>query len=600
MEDVDKILILTLNHLGCDISEEVKSVGGFGIEEVVNAVVQCIRAINSDCELPTTLPQNMAQRFRVAASIAQAVKDVGYPSDVGYQSLLYPNETDLRKIFMFLIEKLPKDTAAVSDEPLNKAALIHRESKRKLSEALSQPWIPAHCRHVAQRYATQTSVTKYSTYHTRHFLSKPYSPLDNLSKVSPELRSYFKKYSQRVTKLVGYSYLFATLLNTHAIQLQRDKILPISKEKKNSEVFKLETLFFEEDVKMKSLDGLLSGSSALSSFKMFQSMVDIKDFEREGDIKKNSPARELSINTEEQIYLKREEQLACLQTEVSSIIIKTEECTQDIQESMSTLSKLTEELAKEEQLKEEQMAELKMKQRISSLLPDSAVNVQKLQVALKSTEEKMVRLQQQWEGHRQPLSEQLSLLTLEATNKKGSKDQMLSEMSELRDKMKAMVQDASRKETAFGQLKSQVEKMNKDINRSVYTKRIIDISAKVRKQKQEIDRVLADTRTIQKEINIVSGKLERTFTVVEGTAYKEAANNERVRQVYRAVAAVHEGCGELVDIVRDTGAIQREIADLKEQVDLEKSKKVEENVEQLKIDLNQVKKENSSLKQQLL
>ena len=58
------------------------------------------------------------------------------------------------------------------------------------------------------------------------------------------------------------------------------------------------------------------------------------------------------------------------------------------------------------------------------------------------------------------------------------------------------------------------------ICRSVYTKRIIDISAKVRKQKQEIDRVLADTRTIQKEINILSGKLERTFTVVEGTAYK--------------------------------------------------------------------------------
>lgn len=44
---------------------------------------------------------------------------MGYPGDVGYQSLLYPNETDLRKIFMFLLEKLPKDTATVSDEPLS-------------------------------------------------------------------------------------------------------------------------------------------------------------------------------------------------------------------------------------------------------------------------------------------------------------------------------------------------------------------------------------------------------------------------------------------------------------------------------------------------
>lgn len=47
---------------------------------------------------------------------------------------------------------------------------------------------------------------------------------------------------------------------------------------------------------------------------------------------------------------------------------------------------------------------------------------------------------------------------------------------------------------------------------------------------------------------------------------QEAASNERVRQVYRAVAAVHEGCGELVDIVRETGATQREISDLREQV----------------------------------
>lgn len=111
--------------------------------------------------------------------------------------------------------------------------------------------------------------------------------------------------------------------------------------------------------------------------------------------------------------------------------------------------------------------------------------------------------------------------------------------------------------------------------------------------------MLADTRTIQKEINILSGKLERTFTVVEGTAYKEAASNERVRQVYRAVAAVHEGCGELVDIVRETGATQREISDLREQVDLEKTKNVEEKLEQLRVDLNQVKKENASLKKQI-
>lgn len=61
-------------YFSSDIDEEVKSVGGFGIPEVVTGVVKCIRAINSDYELPTSLPQNMAQRFRAAASIAQAIK----------------------------------------------------------------------------------------------------------------------------------------------------------------------------------------------------------------------------------------------------------------------------------------------------------------------------------------------------------------------------------------------------------------------------------------------------------------------------------------------------------------------------------------------
>ncbi|MPC91327.1 Coiled-coil domain-containing protein 22 [Portunus trituberculatus] len=132
----------------------------------------------------------------------------------------------------------------------------------------------------------------------------------------------------------------------------------------------------------------------------------------------------------------------------------------------------------------------------------------------------MGRLQQQWNAHREPLSEQLAHLTMEMEDKKKNKEKILENIGSLRDKMKAMVQEASRKESAEAQLKEQVEKITKDVNRSVYTKRIIDISAKVRKQKQEIDRVLADTRTIQKEINILSGKLERTFTVVEGTAYK--------------------------------------------------------------------------------
>lgn len=51
---------------------------------------------------------------------------MGYKgSDLGYQTFLYSNESDIRKIFMFLVEKLPKDTSQTADEPLGKWGLVN-------------------------------------------------------------------------------------------------------------------------------------------------------------------------------------------------------------------------------------------------------------------------------------------------------------------------------------------------------------------------------------------------------------------------------------------------------------------------------------------
>ena len=48
-----------------------------------------------------------------------------------------------------------------------------------------------------------------------------------------------------------------------------------------------------------------------------------------------------------------------------------------------------------------------------------------------------------------------------------NKEKVIEDIGALRDKMKAMVQEASRKESAEAQLKEQVEKITKDVNRCV-------------------------------------------------------------------------------------------------------------------------------------
>ena len=56
--------------------------------------------------------------------------------------------------------------------------------------------------------------------------------------------------------------------------------------------------------------------------------------------------------------------------------------------------------------------------------------------------------------------------------------------------------------------------------RSAYTKRISEIIGNIKKQKKEITKVLKDTKEIQKDINTLSGRLDRTFAVADELIFK--------------------------------------------------------------------------------
>lgn len=56
--------------------------------------------------------------------------------------------------------------------------------------------------------------------------------------------------------------------------------------------------------------------------------------------------------------------------------------------------------------------------------------------------------------------------------------------------------------------------------RSSYTRRITEIIGNIKKQKREIKKVIQDTKQIQKEINTLSGSLDRTFAVADELIFK--------------------------------------------------------------------------------
>lgn len=142
----------------------------------------------------------------------------------------------------------------------------------------------------------------------------------------------------------------------------------------------------------------------------------------------------------------------------------------------------------------------------------------------------------------------------------------MDELRQLREKEKELIQECHLKDQQYKQLMTEIQKLPKETNRSAYTQRILEIINNVRKQRDEIDKVLVDTREIQKEINMLSGKLERSFTIVDELIFRNAKTNEASRRAYKLLATLHSDCSELVTLVEETGTTLREIRDLEEQV----------------------------------
>lgn len=292
--------------------------------------------------------------------------------------------------------------------------------------------------------------------------------------------------------------------------------------------------------------------------------------------------------------------------EIENMKAECETLKVNIEEIQSEIKKLTTKLAhatitgqneeKELKINEEQK---KVKARAYDLLQDGPENIKKLECAIEISTNKLINLANQWEKHRVPLIMKYRQEREKHSTKANASQKKLDEIKLLKEKEKELQEECRNKDQQHSQLVAEVQKLPKEVNRSAYTQRILEIINNVRKQRDEINKVLADTREIQKEINTLTGRLERSFTVVDELIFRDARTNEASRKAYKLLATLHSDCNELVSLVEETGATIREIRDLEEQIDSESAKNVGANLERITADLKQMKQETAALTAQL-
>ncbi|XP_006902769.1 PREDICTED: coiled-coil domain-containing protein 22 [Elephantulus edwardii] len=622
MEEADRILIHSLRQAGTAIPPDVQTLRAFTTELVIEAVVCCLRVINPDVGsgLSPLLPVAMSARFRLAMSLAQACMDLGYPLELGYQSFLYPSEPDLRDLLLFLAERLPADASEDADQPSGDSAVLLRAIGNQIRDQLALPWIPSLLRTSNLAYIQGSSFQK--PFHASRLImpklsSRGEARVFQESPLLPPAPTQVPKPAGRV----------ASFLECHALQLcqqtiqdhagdedwlRRASLLP-PQEDTRTQRQRLQKHLAEHlhqswsslgvPPQAQDLGELLqswsTGTRASATKDSHFTHSEKFPFHLEPEAQ-TADMLSSSLQPEQDNWAAQEQELESLRKQLEGMNHSIEEVETNMRTLRISLVQVETECQQSELSTAEQEQALRLRSRAVELLPDGVANLIKLQLVVESSAQRVIHLADQWEKHRVPLLAEYRYLRKLQNHREVESSRRLAEIQELHQSVRVAAEEARRKEEVYKQLMSELETLPRDVSRLAYTQRILEIVGNIRKQKEEITKILSDTKELQKEINSLSGKLDRTFAVTDELVFKDAKKDDAVRKAYKYLAALHENCSQLIQTIEDTGTIMREARDLEEQIETEMGKKTLSNLEKICEDYRALRQENAGLMGRIL
>ena len=197
-----------------------------------------------------------------------------------------------------------------------------------------------------------------------------------------------------------------------------------------------------------------------------------------------------------------------------------------------------------------------------------------------------------------PLVEKIRASRAELRRRKLKAKAMVDEMKRCRGEMNAMVLDVRDKDDRHRLLEERYAAMPKNVNRALYTYRIMDIIKQIAKQKGEITKIVDDIRSVQKENNKIGATLQRTEALADERVFQEAnagGKDPQLVAAYRSLSDLRKLFEKTVTVISETGAKEREARDLDSKKKQLKARVSTANLDKILADLGQVKQENAGL-----
>lgn len=219
--------------------------------------------------------------------------------------------------------------------------------------------------------------------------------------------------------------------------------------------------------------------------------------------------------------------------------------------------------------------------------------IEQLNNQVEAKRHKLKELETEWDAKEKALQEkkrnlEQSLIGLypEAAGK-------LRERKETELETESILSEIKRREEELSKLSSDLEKQPKLASRRSYIERINEITKNSRKQDNDIERILRDTRELQLESNTIQERLNRTYAIVNEAIFREAKKDPVARQAYRLLTNIHESFEQIAEKILATDRSRRDAADYEAKLAIISARSL--NMDKLQTDLDAIRKENHLL-----
>lgn len=603
MDEADSIFLNDLKLIGCQIPETISSAKDFNATVLVHCVLRCLRIWDKSREYPRSLATTRAQKVSQCTQIVAALQELGYNEKLSYHNLLYPNERDTRSLLAWLVSQVPIKEVNLNDS----VSVLNQKIEDEIDYLTgSAVWTPPFCNATFSRHQNYFKLSPFAS----RSLYSPASPVfyPGGRRATAEQKQYFANdlpfFTSQPPKRANVtpSVLESNVRGFTDAQ-ERDNewnTVGISSGLNPQEwkKAKQEKILGNMAEAIRSASALYRGAGPDNLDEFLKTFATGKDedtsFLRNQKFEKDQKEVQDNAETEEEINKRRErereekdQQLTSAESQIVSTEQQLQVCATEILQMKAALQK-----------EADRTTELKKKftetKTTIDLLANAEENIAKLKQLAEERKEKLIAFAEKWEEVRAPLVDQYRSMKDSWSKREVEIQKKREEMTAMRDEMKTLRTNVQKKDARYKQLVEILKTLPKE-NRADYTNKILVLVGGVKKQKVEINKILMDTRNVQKEINSITDKLNRMFAEVEELIFQDAKKDPIGNETYKLTAGLHETFNTLTDTITKTGQASNAGLLLADKIDKVNSRVTSLNMKQIEEDLTQVREENSKL-----